>query len=84
MGVEKMSVSFELELGIAIRGSADRAGQSVSAWLAESAVLRLRQERLGDAITAWERRYGKLTDQEKRAADQALDRAAKRRSSKVA
>ena len=37
MGVEKMSVSFDLELGEAIKVSANRNGQSVSAWLADAA-----------------------------------------------
>jgi hypothetical protein len=84
MGVEKMSVSFELQLGEAIRSSAERSGQSVSAWLAESAALRLRQEMLGDAIEAWERKFGKLTAEEKEAADRMLDRAAsKRQGSKL-
>jgi hypothetical protein len=79
MGVEKMSVSFDLKLGEAIRDSALRSGQSVSAWLAESAALRLRQEMLGEAIEAWERKYGKLTAEEKEAADRLLDRAAAKR-----
>ena len=79
MGVEKMSVSFDLKLGEAIRGSAERSGQSVSAWLAESAALRLRQEMLGEAIGAWERKYGKLTAEEKGSADRLLDRAAAKR-----
>ena len=34
MGVEKMSVSFDLDLGEAIRASATGRSQSVSAWLA--------------------------------------------------
>jgi hypothetical protein len=79
MGVEKMSVSFDLKLGEAIRGSAERSGQSVSAWLAESAALRLRQELLGEAIEAWERKFGKLTAEEKEAADRMLDSAASKR-----
>jgi hypothetical protein len=84
MGVEKMSVSFDLKLGEAIRGSAQRSGQSVSAWLAESAALRLRQEMLGEAIEAWERKFGKLTAEEKDAADRMLDHAAsKRQGSKL-
>ena len=79
MGVEKMSVSFDLKLGEAIRGSAERSGQSVSAWLAESAALRLRQEMLGEAIKAWERKFGKITADEKEAADRILDRAESKR-----
>ena len=54
MGVEKMSVSFDLELGEAIRESATGSGQSVSAWLADAARDRLRLEALAQAIEAWE------------------------------
>jgi hypothetical protein len=82
MGVEKLSVSFELDLGAAIRESASRAGVSVSAWLAESAAVRLRQELLGDAIATWERRYGKLTAQEIADADHVIERSTKKRSAK--
>ena len=64
MGVEKMSVSFDLELGEAIRTSAAGASQSVSAWLAEAARDRLRLEALGEAIVAWEQEFGALTEAE--------------------
>lgn len=79
MGVEKMSVSFDLRLGQAIRQSAQHTAQSVSAWLAEAAADRLRREALGDAITDWESSYGPLADDELAAAERILDRAAKRR-----
>jgi len=61
MGVEKMSVSFELELGEAIRNSAKSAGQSASAWLAQAARDRLRLDALGEAVGAWEQEHGHLT-----------------------
>jgi hypothetical protein len=64
MGVEKMSVSFDLELGEAIRTSAAEGNQSVSAWLAEAARDRLRLEALGEAVSAWEEKFGALTDAE--------------------
>ena len=64
MGVEKMSVSFDLELGEAIRSSAALEGRSVSAWLAEAARDRLRLEALGEAVAAWEETFGSLTDAE--------------------
>ena len=64
MGVEKMSVSFDLELGEAIRTSAASGNQSVSAWLADAARDRLRLEALGEAIGAWEQEHGPLTDAE--------------------
>ena len=73
MGVEKMSVSFDLELGEAIRASAAEGKTSVSAWLAEAARDRLRLEALGEAITAWESEFGPLTDAEVAEADRLLD-----------
>lgn len=76
MGVEKMSVSFELELGEAIRTSAAAAGQSISAWLAESARDRLRLEALQEAVGAWEQEHGRLTQAELARAESELDRAA--------
>jgi hypothetical protein len=76
MGVEKMSVSFELGLGEAIRTSAGAAGRSVSAWLAEAARDRLRLEALGDAMAAWEVEFGALTEAEVAEAARALEEAA--------
>jgi hypothetical protein len=73
MGVEKMSVSFDLELGEAIRSSAAGEGRSVSAWLAEAARDRLRLEALGDALAAWEEQFGLLTEDEVAGADRLLD-----------
>jgi hypothetical protein len=80
MGVEKMSVSFDLELGEAIRESANDSRQSVSAWLAEAARDRLRLEALGDAVVSWEQEFGPLTDAEIVEADRVLQRQTKRRS----
>jgi len=76
MGVEKMSVSFDLALGEAIRMSAAARSQSVSAWIAGAARDRLRNEALGDAIAAWEQRFGALGEDEVAAATAALERAA--------
>ena len=68
-----MSVSFDLELGEAIRTSASAGSQSVSAWLAEAARDRLRLEALGDALAAWEEQFGPLTDAEVAEADRRPD-----------
>ena len=73
-----MSVSFDLDLGEAIRLSAEREGLSVSAWLARSARDRLRLEAMGVAISAWEERFGALTDAELADAEKLLDEAEKR------
>ncbi len=73
MGVEKFSVSFESELGHAIRDAAAGADSSVSAWLAEAAAARLRSEALAGAVTEWEERFGALTEDEIAAAERVLD-----------
>jgi hypothetical protein len=78
MGVEKMSVSFDLELGEAIRMSANDAHQSVSAWLAEAARDRLRLQALGQAVASWEQQFGELTDDEIARANRLLQRGTKR------
>lgn len=80
MGVEKMSVSFDLELGEAIRVAAHDSGQSVSAWLAEAARDRLRLEALEQAVASWEQEFGPLTDTEIAHADRVLQQQTKRRS----
>lgn len=80
MGVEKMSVSFDLELGEAIRASANDSHQSVSAWLAEAARDRLRLEALGQAVASREQEFGPLTDEEIAQADRVLQQGTKKRS----
>ena len=50
MAVDKLSVSFEPELGEAIRAAAEAEDASVSAWLAEAARDRLRNLALGVAL----------------------------------
>lgn len=76
MGVEKMSVSFDLDLGEAIRIAAADDSQSVSSWLAEAARDRLRLVALGRAVKGWERKYGALTEKEVDAAERVLAHAA--------
>jgi hypothetical protein len=63
MGVEKMSVSFDLELGEAIRAAASDASQSVSAWLAQAARDRLRLEALGQLSCPGSERSARSTRQ---------------------
>jgi hypothetical protein len=79
VGVEKLSVSFDLELGEAIRASANERSQSVSGWLADAARDRLRLEALGDAIQAWEQRFGSLSDAEVDDAERLLQSADRKR-----
>lgn len=79
-----MSVSFDLELGNAIRVAANRHSQSVSGWIAEAVRDRLRNEALTDAVTAWEQNFGDLTEAEVAEAARLLDQAAERRHSGAA
>jgi hypothetical protein len=80
MGVEKMSVSFDLELGEAIRTAASGANQSVSAWLAQAARDRLRLEALGQAVASWEGTFGPLSETEVEAAERLLKHDKRKRS----
>lgn len=76
MGVEKMSVSFDLDLGDKIKEAAAAQGTSVSAWLAEAARHQLRNDALGEAIKAWEEVYGPITEEEMAEADRLFEEAA--------
>ena len=64
MKVEKLSVSMDPQLGNDIRGAAERAGLSVSAWLAAAAAAELRRQALGDFLAEWQAKHGKLTASE--------------------
>jgi predicted HicB family RNase H-like nuclease len=46
MRADKMRVSFDPELGAAIRAAATETGKSLSSWLAEAAATKLRAEAL--------------------------------------
>lgn len=64
MKVDKLGVSFDPDLGDAVRGAAKRAGKGLSGWLAEAAEAKLRSEALGDFLDGWEAEHGALsTDQ---------------------
>jgi hypothetical protein len=62
--VDKLSISFDPDLGDAVRGAARHRGSSLSAWLAEAAAAKLRAEALGDYLEEWEARHGPLTAKE--------------------
>lgn len=64
MKVDKMSVSFEPELGDAIRAAARRRGTGLSRWLADAATAKLRTEALAEFLDAWEAEHGALTAEE--------------------
>jgi hypothetical protein len=75
MKVDKMSISFEAELGDAVRDAARRRGKGLSSWLAEAASAKLRSEALSEFLDEWEATDGPLTAEElaRAAAELGLD-----------
>ncbi|MGI8780886.1 MAG: hypothetical protein ACR2L8_12120 [Solirubrobacteraceae bacterium] len=61
MKVDKLSVSFDPDLGDAVRAAARQRGGGVSRWLADAAAAKLRTEALADFLDAWEAEHGSLT-----------------------
>jgi hypothetical protein len=74
--VDKLSISFEPELGDAVRSAAAQAGKPVSAWLAEAAASKLRAEALAEFLAGWEAEHGVLTAEEIARAERELGLAA--------
>jgi hypothetical protein len=72
MKVDKLSVSFDPELGDAVRSAAAQAGKPVSTWLAEAAASKLRAEALASFLAGWEAEHGVLTADEIARAEREL------------
>jgi hypothetical protein len=70
--VDKMSISFEADLGESVREAARRAGTGLSSWLADAAAAKLRAEALAGFLDEWEREHGPLTADELAAAEHEL------------
>ena len=64
MKVDKLSISMDPQLGDDVRLAAERAGVSVSAWLAEAAAARLRKQALAEFLSDWQAKHGKITPEE--------------------
>ncbi len=64
MKVDKLSVSFDPDLGDAVRSAARRSGRGLSGWLADAAAARLRTEALADFLDSWEAEHEPLTPEE--------------------
>lgn len=71
-----MSVSFDPELGDAVRAAAAQAGKPLSSWLAEAAAGKLRAEALAEFLASWEAEHGALTVNEIARAERELGVAA--------
>jgi hypothetical protein len=72
MKVDKLSVSFDPDLGDAVRSAAAQAGKPVSSWLAEAAASKLRAEALAEFLSGWESEHGTLTADEIARAEREL------------
>jgi hypothetical protein len=73
MTVERLTVSIESELAIAVREAAEADEQNVSAWLANAARRQLATHGLRDVVAAWELEHGALSDEELAAARAIVD-----------
>lgn len=76
MKVDKLSVSFDPDLGDAVRAAAKRSGNGLSGWLAVAAAARLRAEALAEFLDGWEAAHGELTADELARATSELGLAA--------
>ena len=70
--VDKMSISFDPELGDAVRAAAAETGKPLSSWLAEAAASKLRAEALARFLDEWQAEHGVLTAAEIARAEQEL------------
>jgi len=70
--VDKLSVSFDSELGDAVRSAAAESGKPLSSWLAEAAASKLRAEALARFLDRWEAEHGVLTAEEIARAEREL------------
>lgn len=73
MSVERLTVSIESELAIAVREAAEADQQNVSAWFADAARRQLAARGLRDVVAAWEREHGAFSDEELAAARALVD-----------
>ena len=73
MTVERLTVSLESELALAVRAAADADGENVSAWLADAARRRLANRGLRDVVAEWEQEHGAFSVDELSAARSLVD-----------
>ncbi len=60
MGAEKLSISLDSDLAVAVRAAASEQGVSVSTWLADAAQAQVRQRRLREALDVLASEEGEL------------------------
>lgn len=59
-----MSISMDPELGDDVRAAAERAGVTVSAWVAQAVAARPRREMLAEFLADWQAEHGAITAEE--------------------
>ncbi len=64
MAVERLTISLEEDLALAVRTAAEADEQNVSAWLADAARRRLAARGLGEVIADWQAQHGAFTGDE--------------------
>lgn len=80
MPADRITLSIDESLGVAIRAAAEQRGSSISQWFAEAAADRLRNELLDGALSTYESEHGAFTHAELEEARAALGaRSGKRR-----
>lgn len=72
MSVERLTVSIERELAVAVREAAGADEQNVSAWLAAAARRQLASRGLSDVVAEWEAAHGAFSDDELAAARRSI------------
>jgi hypothetical protein len=71
---EKRSVSLPPEVAAAVDAAASAEGTTMSAWLADAALRRLRVDRGLRAMAEWEAEHGAFTAEELAEADEVVAR----------
>ena len=64
MAVKRFSISFDVDLAGVVQRNAGESNEAVSAWLAEAARRRVRQDELLGAIQDFEHEHGAITEKE--------------------
>lgn len=72
MAVKRFSISFDADLATVVQRRADESSEAVSAWLAEAARRRVRQDEMLGAIQDFEHEHGAITERELSAAQRRL------------
>ncbi|HEY0718113.1 MAG TPA: hypothetical protein VGD68_10895 [Streptosporangiaceae bacterium] len=84
MSVDKISISFDVRLGDEVRHAAEKAGQPLSAWLAEAAATKLRAEALAEFLGDWQAEHGAFTGEELAEASRKLGLPTPQRADRAA